>query len=141
MLFVGQLPSVGNDADDGDKERDEEEEKLRREAIKEAEEKRRVKHKKMEEERETLRQGIRDKVKRTFAWNTRNTKTKCLALVPKHLQFKSNIVLIFKYKIEKTDDSDEDEEEDFGAPAIQENLEDDSIARNYNFSMIYNFWD
>ena len=62
MLFVGQLPSVGNDADDGDKERDEEEEKLRREAIKEAEEKRRVKHKKMEEERETLRQGIRDKV-------------------------------------------------------------------------------
>ena len=66
MIFVGQLPSVGNDADDGDKERDEEEEKLRREAIKEAEEKRRVKHKKMEEERETLRQGIRDKVKRPY---------------------------------------------------------------------------
>ena len=61
--------------------------------------------------------------------------------IPKHLQFKSNIVLIFKYKIEKTDDSDEDEEEDFGAPAIQENLEDDSIARNYNFSMIYSFCD
>ena len=60
-------------------------------------------------------------------------------LVQKHLQSKSNIVLIFKYKIEKTDDSDEDEEEDFGAPAIQENLEDDSIARNTNFSMIYNF--
>ena len=39
--------------------------------------------------------------------------------------------IIFKYKIEKTDDSEEDEEEDFGAPAIQENLEDDSIARNY----------
>ena len=31
------MPSVGGDADDGDKERDEEEEKLRREAIKEAE--------------------------------------------------------------------------------------------------------
>ena len=61
-INVGQLPSVGNDADDADKERDEEEEKLRREAIKEAEEKRRLKHKKMEEEREALRQGIREKV-------------------------------------------------------------------------------
>ena len=83
LIKTGQLPSVGNDADEGDKERDEEEEKLRREAIKEAEEKRRVKHKKMEEERETLRQGIRDKVKRTFAWNTMNTKTKCLSFSTK----------------------------------------------------------
>ena len=41
---------------------------MRREAIKEAEEKRRVKHKKMEEERETLRQGIRDKVSRNFRY-------------------------------------------------------------------------
>ena len=62
LIEIGQLPSVGNDVDEGDKERDEEEEKLRREAIKEAEEKRRIKHKKMEEERESLRQGIRDKV-------------------------------------------------------------------------------
>ena len=62
LYAIGQLPSVGGDADEGDKERDEEEEKLRREAIKEAEEKRRLKHKKIEEERETLRQGIREKV-------------------------------------------------------------------------------
>ena len=54
LIKTGQLPSVGNDADEGDKERDEEEEKLRREAIKEAEEKRRVKHKKMEMDQEFL---------------------------------------------------------------------------------------
>ncbi len=52
----------GGDGDEGDKEKDLEEEKLRQEAIKEAEEKRRIKHKKMEEEREQMRQGIRDKV-------------------------------------------------------------------------------
>lgn len=39
-----------------------EEERLRQEAIKEAEERRRIKHKRMEEERETMRQGIREKV-------------------------------------------------------------------------------
>ena len=59
---AGQLPSVGGGDDDGDKERDVEEEKLRQEAIKKAEEERRVKHRKMEEEREHLRQNIRDKV-------------------------------------------------------------------------------
>ena len=59
---TGQLPSVGGGDDDGDKERDVEEEKLRQEAIKKAEEERRVKHRKMEEEREHLRQNIRDKV-------------------------------------------------------------------------------
>ena len=62
---TGQLPSVGGGDDDGDKERDVEEEKLRQEAIKKAEEERRVKHRKMEEEREHLRQNIRDKVGRT----------------------------------------------------------------------------
>ena len=74
QALTGQLPSVGNDADEVDKERDEEDEKLRREAIKEAEEKRRVKHKKMEEERETLRQGIRDKVSRNFRYKKLNIK-------------------------------------------------------------------
>ena len=72
QLLTGQLPSVGNDADEADKERDVEDEKLRREAIKEAEEKRRVKHKKIEEERETLRQGIRDKVFRSFLYMKSN---------------------------------------------------------------------
>lgn len=62
LIVVGNLPSVGGDADEGDKEKDLEEEKLRQEAIKEAEEKRRVKHKKMEEDRENVRQNIRDKV-------------------------------------------------------------------------------
>ena len=56
---------MGGGDDDGDKERDVEEEKLRQEAIKKAEEERRVKHRKMEEEREHLRQNIRDKVGRT----------------------------------------------------------------------------
>ena len=39
-----------------------------------------------------------------------------------------------KYKIEKPDDSEEEEdEEDFGAPSVKEDLEDDSITRKYQF--------
>jgi hypothetical protein len=53
----------GDTADEGDKERDLEEEKLRADAIKDAEEKRRLKHKKMEEEREGIRDNIRSKVR------------------------------------------------------------------------------
>ena len=63
LVIVGVFAPPAKDDDDGDKERDVEEEKLRQEAIKKAEEERRVKHKKMEEEREHLRQNIRDKVR------------------------------------------------------------------------------
>ena len=59
--FAGQLPSTEPEEPE-DREKAAEEEKLRKEAIREAEEKRRIKHKKLEEERENLRQGIRDKV-------------------------------------------------------------------------------
>ena len=38
--------------------------------------------------------------------------------------------LYIKYKIEKADDSEDEEDEDaFGTPSIVEDLEDDSIAR------------
>ena len=57
---TSQLPSTEPEEPE-DREKAAEEEKLRKEAIREAEEKRRVKHKKLEEERENLRQGIRDK--------------------------------------------------------------------------------
>jgi len=57
---TSQLPSTEPEEPE-DREKAAEEEKLRKEAIREAEEKRRIKHKKLEEERENLRQGIRDK--------------------------------------------------------------------------------
>ncbi|CAG0884259.1 unnamed protein product [Darwinula stevensoni] len=55
---IGQL---GGDDDGGDKDKDEEAERERLEAIREAEERRKDKHRKMEEEREKMRQDIRDK--------------------------------------------------------------------------------
>ena len=60
-FFPGQLPGVGGE-DEGNKEKDAEEERLRQEAMKEAEAKRRLKHQKIEAEREGMRQGIREKV-------------------------------------------------------------------------------
>lgn len=55
---------LGGDSEDGDtKDKDEEAERERLEAIKEAEDRRKEKHRKMEEEREKMRQDIRDKVK------------------------------------------------------------------------------
>ena len=57
------FPGLGGDSEDGDtKDKDEEAERERLEAIKEAEERRKEKHRKMEEEREKMRQDIRDKV-------------------------------------------------------------------------------
>ena len=54
----------GGDSEDGDsKEKDEEAERERLEAIREAEDRRKEKHRKMEEEREKMRQDIRDKVR------------------------------------------------------------------------------
>lgn len=58
---TSNLPGGGDDADEGDKEKEAENERLRQEAIAEAEERRKEKHRKMEEEREDMRQGIRDK--------------------------------------------------------------------------------
>jgi len=58
---TSQLPSAPEPEDPEDREKAIEQEKLRKEAIREAEEKRRVKHKKLEEEREGVRQNIRDK--------------------------------------------------------------------------------
>ena len=53
----------GNDSEDGDtKDKDDEAERERSEAIKEAEDRRKEKHRKMEAERENMRQDIRDKV-------------------------------------------------------------------------------
>jgi complexin-1/2 len=53
----------GNDSEDGDtKDKDDEAERERLEAIKEAEDRRKEKHRKMEAERENMRQDIRDKV-------------------------------------------------------------------------------
>ena len=59
--IAGQLPSTEPEEPE-DREKAAEEEKLRKEAMREAEEKRRVKHKKLEEEREGVRQNIREKV-------------------------------------------------------------------------------
>jgi len=58
---TSQLPSAPEPEDPEDREKAIEQEKLRKEAIREAEEKRRIKHKKLEEEREGVRQNIRDK--------------------------------------------------------------------------------
>ena len=60
--YPGQLPTASEPEDPEDREKAIEQEKLRKEAIREAEEKRRIKHKKLEEEREGVRQNIRDKV-------------------------------------------------------------------------------
>jgi len=60
------LPSVGGDKDEDSgqtKEEQEEQEKLRQDAIKHAEKERRDKYKKQEDEREDMRQTIRDKYK------------------------------------------------------------------------------
>ena len=62
-LFWFFLGAVGGDeTTDEDKEKAEEEERERLEAIREAEDRRKEKHRKMEEEREKMRQEIRDKV-------------------------------------------------------------------------------
>lgn len=59
-FFVGAVG--GDETTDEDKEKAEEEERERLEAIREAEDRRKEKHRKMEEEREKMRQEIRDKV-------------------------------------------------------------------------------
>lgn len=62
VLLTNHL-GLGGDSEDSDtKEKDDEAERERLEAIKEAEERRKDKHRKMEEEREKMRQDIRDKV-------------------------------------------------------------------------------
>jgi len=66
QMMGNQLSAVkgigGGDSEDGDsKEKDEEAERERLEAIREAEDRRKEKHRKMEEEREKMRQDIRDK--------------------------------------------------------------------------------
>lgn len=59
---------LGGDSEDGDtKDKDEEAERERLEAIKEAEDRRKEKHRKMEEEREKMRQDIRDKVSQSLS--------------------------------------------------------------------------
>lgn len=64
FLFSPGHAGLGGDSEDGDtKDKDEEAERERLEAIKEAEERRKEKHRKMEEEREKMRQDIRDKVR------------------------------------------------------------------------------
>ena len=65
LPLADSIPGVGggNDEDTGEsKEEQEEQERLRQEAIKQAELERRVKYKKQEDERESMRQIIRDKV-------------------------------------------------------------------------------
>jgi len=60
------IPGVGGDKSDDagtSKEEQQEQERLRQEAIREAEKERRIKYKKQEEEREDIRQTIRDKYK------------------------------------------------------------------------------
>jgi Synaphin protein len=59
-FFTGAVG--GDETTDEDKEKAEEEERERLEAIREAEDRRKEKHRKMEEEREKMRQEIRDKV-------------------------------------------------------------------------------
>ena len=81
--YLGQLPSAPEPEDPEDREKAIEQEKLRKEAIREAEEKRRIKHKKLEEEREGVRQNIRDKVHystkvtRGDSWTNDNKITMC----------------------------------------------------------------
>ena len=68
--FSDSIPGVGGDKDEGggtSKEEQQEQERLRQEAIREAEKERRMKYKKQEEERETIRQTIRDKVRKMIA--------------------------------------------------------------------------
>lgn len=61
---MNAVKGLGGDSEDGDtKDKDEEAERERLEAIKEAEDRRKEKHRKMEEEREKMRQDIRDKYK------------------------------------------------------------------------------
>ena len=67
MCIADSIPGVGGDKDDDagqTKEELQEQERLRQEAIKEAERDRRIKYKKQEEERETIRAGIREKVRK-----------------------------------------------------------------------------
>ena len=122
--FAGNLPSVGGGGDDeGDKEKDLEEEKLRQEAIKEAEERRRVKHKKMEEDRENMRQGIREKVG--------------FLLLFKHYDFPIFLyICICQYKIEKRQDSeeeeDDDDDDDFGMSKKKDEEELDPMQQKMN---------
>lgn len=61
--MMGNLGGGGGDDAESVKEKEEEAERERLEAIKEAEERRKDKHRKMEEEREKMRQDIRDKYK------------------------------------------------------------------------------
>ena len=66
VCITDSIPGVGGDKDEDagqTKEELQEQERLRQEAIKEAERERRIKYKKQEEERETIRAGIREKVR------------------------------------------------------------------------------
>ena len=62
-LFSGAIPGGDGEENPEEKAKDEEAERERLEAIREAEERRKEKHRKIEAERENMRQGIRDKVK------------------------------------------------------------------------------
>jgi len=66
MGSMPSVPGVGDDKKDDDgmtREEQQEQEKLRQDAIKMAERQRHNKYKKQEDEREVIRQGIRDKYK------------------------------------------------------------------------------
>ena len=66
VTITDSIPGVGGDKEEDSgqtKEELQEQERMRQEAIKEAERERRIKYKKQEEERETIRAGIREKVR------------------------------------------------------------------------------
>lgn len=67
---LSAVKDIGGSGDNNeDKEKLEELERERLEALREAEERRREKHRKLEEEREKMRQGVRDKVRIYYAFS------------------------------------------------------------------------
>lgn len=67
--FSDSIPGIGGDKSDDagtSKEEQQEQERLRQEAINQAEKERRLKYKKQDEDREGLRQTIRDKVRKEW---------------------------------------------------------------------------
>ena len=103
------------------KEEQEEQEKMRQDAIRQAERERRDKYKKQEEEREGMRQTIREKV------------------IPRHMSFLIHIkkcdLFYFQYNIEKKEDSDaeedDDDDEDFGGGAKKAETDDPAESKYF----------
>lgn len=66
VCITDSIPGVGGDKEEDSaqtKEELQEQERMRQEAIKEGERDRRIKYKKQEDDRETIRAGIREKVR------------------------------------------------------------------------------